>query len=204
MHHLTLAFLAQTKESTLGLCVLQQGKHDRLQNSSVAAEIQERLFALPSAQTPGQPIAGDWVYESCRIASLIYTIAMVGCTPLPAAVHPLKRLSSATQASQADMLRQMAHELCTALQQCDMSDAWGDMAGVLYWATSIGAAAAYTPLPNNPQAAQDEVLHQSTAFKHLSLVSMRAMILLVFPFPVAIIQSQKILLSIQQLVRNAM
>jgi hypothetical protein len=183
--------------------VLQEGKHDRLQNSSVAAQIQQRLFALPSAQTPGHPVAGDWVYKSCRIASLIYTIAMVGCVPLPAAVHPLERLSSATQVSQADTLQQLADNLCTALQQCDMSDAWGDMAGVLYWATSIGAAAADTPLPNNPQAAQAEALHQSITFKHLSLISMRAMIFIIFPFPVAIIQSQKILLSIQQLVRNA-
>jgi hypothetical protein len=63
----------------------------------------------------------------------------------------------------------------------------GDMAGVLYWATSIGAAAAYTPLPNNPQAAQAEALHQLITFKHLSLISMRAMILIIFLFLVAII-----------------
>jgi hypothetical protein len=46
-------------------------------------------------------------------------------------------------------------------------------------------------------------LHQLIMFKHLSLISMRAMILIIFLFLVAIIQSQKILLSIQQLVRNA-
>jgi hypothetical protein len=77
-----------------------------------------------------------------------------------------------------------------ALQLCDTHRVWGNMAGVLYWITSVGAAAARVP-----QA--DRKSHQARIQRCLTMYSVRTMILLIFEYPASILQAQRTFLRVQ-------
>lgn len=89
-----------------------------LQVSTVKAQLELRL----SANDPQSPSHGDWIFESCRITTLIILNAIETATPL-ASSNPSLTLS-----------------LVQALGKTDTGDNWGDMLGVLYWVSMIGLA----------------------------------------------------------------
>jgi hypothetical protein len=97
-----------------------------------ASEIRERLASLPSANDPNLGTTGDWVYEACRIAALIYTTAIDTCVPFSVAannVSPTARRTTRTPKTQSVS----AELLLEALGRTDMANVWKNMTGVLYF-----------------------------------------------------------------------
>lgn len=160
--------------------------------------IQQRLFALPSACTPGLAVSNDWVYEACRIASLIYTAAIVERMPFSeAGGSPDSPLRDPALPNTNSRLVESLYE---TLKRCDMFDVWDDMAGVLYWVSSVGAAAARAPLTTvSPAAQTQEVAYRIWVQRCLTMYSVRTMVIVIFEHPSAIIHSQKALLRVQRL-----
>ncbi|KAK7536007.1 uncharacterized protein J3D65DRAFT_668459 [Phyllosticta citribraziliensis] len=68
-------------------------------------------------------------YEAARLAAKLFAYALAHRVPL-----------SAAAAAHEGILVQLVVTL--KLSQCPYSDCWGDMTGVLYWITLVGAAAA--------------------------------------------------------------
>jgi hypothetical protein len=136
--------------------------------------MQKHLNLLPSASVPGQEVSGDWIYELCRIASLLYAIPMLHCT-LVSSTH------AETQQSPVESLYQ-------ALQQTDTASNWQKLAGVFYWISTVGAA-----VGNCTRGETDSQLHVNTTWPHrcLTMVSVRAMVMLIFQHPEVILQTQK-------------
>jgi hypothetical protein len=196
---LTRAFEADLDHFAASRFVLPGREGSLLFRSEVVSSIQQRVFALPSATIPGLPETGDWVYEACRIAALIYTIAIIGMVPFSTAVFPAGQFIQTRSGTQL----RLVEDLYAALQQCNMDDAWGDMGGVLYWVTSVGAAAARVdPSHGLSVAHHPDVPHQVRVFRTLNLYSVQALVVLVFQFPGATILGQKTMLRIQSALRS--
>ncbi len=78
------------------------------------------------SEDPGHDISGDYIYESCRLASLIILRIIDTSLPILEAVKDTG----------------LPSQIKASLRRTDIGSAWGDMNGCLFWASVIGAAAA--------------------------------------------------------------
>jgi hypothetical protein len=172
------------------------------------ADIRERLAALPSAHTPGLAATKDWVYESCRIASIIYTSAIIMRVPFSVAAEPGRSIIPVEAEptwhpnSQSSSVR-LTDALYYALERSNMQDIWGDMSGVLYWVSLVGAAAARTPASIRLYAENGSSREERFATwvrRCFIMFATRAMIILIFQHPLPIILAQRKMLRVQELV----
>lgn len=109
---------------------------------------------LPSAASLPDAPANDierkqrWRYEACRLAGLLYADSLVNRMPLSALPTGAGGGSSISAANKAGKReeggRVSLDDLVEAIKKsdCPHSECWGDMTGVLYWATLVGGAAA--------------------------------------------------------------
>ncbi|KAF2179054.1 hypothetical protein K469DRAFT_597534, partial [Zopfia rhizophila CBS 207.26] len=175
------------------------------------AGIRARLEALSSAYTPGLLVSNDWVYESCRIAALIYTSAIILRVPFSIVSEP----GNSTFLRDTGILgnsfvgghqtsTRLVDVLYQTLEKADLSDVWDSMSGVLYWAAAVGAAAARTPASINmsqtPKTRNEA--YATWVRRCLIMFATRAMILLVFEHPLPILAAQKRLLRVQELIAS--
>ena len=171
--------------------------------------IRTRLAALPSAHSIGLSVSGDWLYEACRIAALIYTTAVALRVPFSVAADPncvdyldTPASSAAWNGDEPVHKPHLTEALYQTLQRADTSNLWKNMSGVLYWVSVVGAVAARTPSTMN-MAQQDRFEHESYSVwvrRCLIMTATRTMIVLVFEHPTAIIEAQKTLLKVQELI----
>lgn len=117
---------------------------------------------------------GDWVYESCRIATTLWAAATSQKVPLMEAAASLERKS---------VMEAPITKLVHAIKQTDISTCWDNMAGVLLWMTMIGGAAAKE---------QEEK-------SYLLAVSVRCIIVLMGEHKYALVDSMMKLLKVMQL-----
>jgi len=92
-------------------------------------EMRHYVEALPSVNDldVDLDIKGNHVYEACRIAAVIFQRACYMRVSLSSAVTNTNYIP----------------ELIAALKRTNLEARWGDMAGVLFWVTMIGASAAH-------------------------------------------------------------
>ncbi|KAF2202764.1 hypothetical protein GQ43DRAFT_301310 [Delitschia confertaspora ATCC 74209] len=181
---------------------------DLAQYEKQVSEIQARLFAMPSAYTSGLPLSNDWVYESCRITGLIYTTAIVFRIPFYIAAD---RVRASVLYRPFPAIYPFDHEaprlteiLYQTLEKTNLNDIWKSMAGVLYWITAVGAAAARTPqtlkITHALQCRGDA--YAIWVRRCLIMFSARTMIILLFDHPRPVLGMMKKLLRVQKLVEN--
>ena len=161
--------------------------------------IRKRLTRLPSAHVPDLPTSNDWIFEACRITALIYTASIILHLPFSTAAdpcrNPLVAESEAFNCLGSDASHVNTHlseVLFKALRRTAVADVWEKMSGVLYWVSTVGAAAARS-------SAGDDV-DAKWVRRHLVIYSTRTMVKLVFDHAKPIVLSQKKLLKIQQLI----
>ncbi|KAF2865634.1 hypothetical protein BDV95DRAFT_554195 [Massariosphaeria phaeospora] len=173
------------------------------------AGIRARLASLPSAYTPGLPTTEDWVYESCRIASIIYTSAIIMRVPLSTAAQPNRNIILADTASATNSITgghpvttRLTEALYEVLEKSDAANVWHDMSGVLYWVASVGAAAARAPASINilqtPMSRSEA--YTTWVRRCMIMYATRSMILLIFRHPIPVVTAQKRLLKVQELI----
>lgn len=173
------------------------------------AWIRAKVASLPSAYMPHLPVTNDWIYEACRIAAIIYTSAIVMRVPLSVAAEPSKNMILLDAASAEDPLHQgqvfstrLTEALYEVMEKSNVGDIWNDMAGVFYWVSAVGAAAARTPVTINtyqrPSSRSDA--YATWVRRCLMMFATRAMIVLVFQHPLPILKAQKRLLQVQGLI----
>ncbi|GAM87724.1 hypothetical protein ANO11243_057510 [Dothideomycetidae sp. 11243] len=95
------------------------------------------IHGLPASSTPGHRGYNDSVYESIRLATLLYCHAILHQVP----VHKASGLRcmldhGAGCMSNPDLIQQ-------AICKTNLSDAWDRMAGVLYWVLLVAGAACH-------------------------------------------------------------
>lgn len=168
--------------------------------------IRTRVALLPSAHVPGIAVSADWVYESCRIAAVIYTAAIAMGIRFSVAADPNyvdTEMSSVCWDVDSHLhKRHLSEVLYETLERSNTSNMWGNLSGVLYWVSAVGAAAARVPRAID--------MTQRTRFgadaytvwvrRCLIMISTRTMIVLVFEQPTAIIAAERKLLKVQELI----
>lgn len=164
-----------------------------------STEILERLVNLPSASEPGHLMANHWIYESCRIAALIYAAAIKLRMSFPEAADPARNLlyveslglsgSYATNTSLSALLLR-------TLGRTDIENTWGDLAGVLYWVCIVGAMSARTSAMEQGRSTESDIWVRRCLSMHAS----RVLLMLVFPHTLPMAATAKKLLQVRQLV----
>jgi hypothetical protein len=207
MRDLTDLFLTSSVESTnsLGIKVEddERGSRHILEFREKAKDIHDNLASLPSAYATGHVASQDWVYEACRIASLIYTVAIIGRVPFSVAARScaFRNISTSDLTANSGPANQSlaaspAEALFEVLKLTDTANIWKDMAGVLYWVCAVGAAAAHTPFAiiedHRPSA------YQTWVQQCLVMHGFRAMNILLFEHPTPMIMAQQKLLRVQE------
>jgi hypothetical protein len=169
--------------------------------------IRDRLASLPAAHILDLPTTHDWVYETCRIASLIYTTAIIQNVPFSVAAdsfqdpailgsHPSTMLGGYPAAPR------LTEALYEALIRTDVASIWNNMSGVLYWVCAVGAAAARTATTVNmsQMSRYREEAYAVWVRRCLIMTSTRTVIVLIFQHPMPLLMAQKRLLKVQDLI----
>ncbi|KAJ6277672.1 hypothetical protein J3E71DRAFT_15856 [Bipolaris maydis] len=161
--------------------------------------IRRRLTSLSSAHVPDLPTSNDWIFEACRITALIYTASIISHLPFSTVADPCRNpLVAESEAfnclgSGASHLNtHLSEALFKTLSRTAVADVWDKMSGVLYWVSTVGAAAARS-------YAGDDI-NARWVRRYLVIYSTRTMVKLVFDHAKPIVVSQKKLLKVQQLI----
>ncbi|CBX97065.1 hypothetical protein IAQ61_007992 [Plenodomus lingam] len=163
------------------------------------SEMIDRLINLPSASEAGHLFTDDWIYESCRIASLIYAAAIKVRISFPEAADPTRN------SLYAESVRLSGGSKCTTslsvllfktLERTDIENTWGDLAGVLYWVCSIGAMSARTTTMEQGASTEFDIWVRRCLSMHAS----RLLIMLAFQYSLPMATMAKKLLKVRQLV----
>lgn len=171
--------------------------------------IQTRLSSLPSAHTPGVSVSGDWVYETCRLAALIYTTAIAMVVPFSVAADPkhvdpfaTPLLPTNRNDDKKAAKRHLSETLFETLQRTNTSNLWRNMSGVLYWVSAVGAAAARVPesVDMTQRARFRSEAYSVWIRRCWIMTATRTMIVLVFEHPTAMIAAQHTFLKVQELI----
>lgn len=171
------------------------------------AKIRARLARYPSIQSPGSAMANDWIYESCRIAAIIYASSIIMRVPFSFVSEPgravlLSDSNAAIGIPDPLASRRLSDALYEALERSGTADIWGDMCGVLYFVTLVGGAAARSPSTTQPPS--PEYRGRSNAMwarRCLIMFATRTMIILIFQYPHAVINAQQKLMKVQELIK---
>ncbi|TGO83017.1 hypothetical protein BPOR_0718g00060 [Botrytis porri] len=101
------------------------GSEQTVDNANYQSRLSAALHSLPSGTVKmdaSNLTSQYWVFECCRLATLIIFQAMETCTPLPSSDE---YLTSA---------------MICAIERTDLDETWGDVLGILYWVSIIACA----------------------------------------------------------------
>jgi hypothetical protein len=94
---------------------------------SVLQSLHGGILAMPSAHIPSLPCSNDYIYESCRLTSVVM-------------VRSVQTVQNWKKTAEADSL---IYQLREALQKTDLANLWGKKLGVLYWVILVFHCAAF-------------------------------------------------------------
>ena len=187
------------------------GDSDNVDYDVKVSKIRERLTKLTSAYIPGFSISNNWMYEACRIASLIYAASIIQRLPFSVTADPRYNtlvaeleVSSYSDAGLRPYTTCLSDALYAVLERTDIANAWGNMTGVLYWVSTVGAMAARSPTTTH-RTQQPKLCDETRAVwvrRCLTIFSIRSATKIVFDHPKPLLIAQKKLLKVQELIRS--
>jgi hypothetical protein len=188
MHTLTQAYLARWNH---------MGNTNPTSNARVAsydAQLQHlysRLLRRPSSEDDAIP---DWVYESCRLAALIYCRSIVHGASLADSASTLHARSSSPDMTGTTLL----DALHGALLQTDMRSCWGALRGVFLWVCLVGGAASWPSMHfTSIEENEETLLAQAWSRKCFALYAIRAAVSVSFDQASAVIQGLRTMLHVR-------
>lgn len=155
-------------------------------------QIYTRLLYRPSTE---DRVAPDWIYESCRIAALIYCRSIVQGMPLAQSANVVYAQSSGSREG-TTVIAALHH----AIEKTDRSSYWGPLCGVLLWVNYVGGAASWPSY----QPMYGEVTNDHTSMpwirKCFALSSVKTSLSINFDHCDAIVEHQRTMLQVQRLI----
>lgn len=151
--------------------------------------IYSRILLLPSTEGDITP---DWIYESCRIAALIYCRSVVHGASFASSGRIVHATTPGSRPESATLLS----ALYTALEKTDTRGCWGSgLSGTFLWVTLVGAAAAWSsPHP----LSEDDSPTSTWAGKCFALYAMRAAVSVPFQQADAAIHALRTFLQVRR------
>jgi hypothetical protein len=156
-------------------------------------QIYTRLLLCQRTDVHGAP---DWVYESCRLAALIYCRSIVQGVPFSDSANIVHAPSSSVAFSGVTWIRAL-HE---ALVNTDHKGDWGEMHGVFMWICLVGGAASWPPRSQYETHDED---HTITAWskKWFALFAVKSSLAGGFDHALATTEAQRTMLHVQELIK---
>jgi hypothetical protein len=102
-------------------------------------QIYTRLLHFPSTENDHTP---DWVYESCRIAALLYSRSIVEGTSLANSARSIHVVNTGQELRSTTLLS----ALHAAIMQTDTHSCWNNLRGVFMWVCFVGGAASWASM----------------------------------------------------------
>jgi hypothetical protein len=99
-------------------------------------QIYNRLLHFPSAENDHMP---DYIYESCRIAALLYCRSIVEGISLAESARSIHVVNTGQELRSTTLLS----ALHSAIMRTDIHSCWNNMRGVFMWICFIGGAASW-------------------------------------------------------------
>ncbi|ORY08359.1 hypothetical protein BCR34DRAFT_626257 [Clohesyomyces aquaticus] len=164
-------------------------------------QIYIRLLSRPSAD---DDVAPDYVYESCRLAALIYCSSIVQGLPFSESASAMHARGSAVEVGEAFAFHNPGATRLSALHSVldytDKSDDWGIMYGVYSWICLVGGAAAWPS--TNMIYGEPNDLQTSAAWmrKCFALWAVKAGICVGFEQAAPATEAQRTMLQVQNLI----
>jgi hypothetical protein len=189
MHNLTQTYLTRWEYASSLEPVLHA------QVASCDAQTQQAYVRLLQYPSTFNDTSLDWVYESCRLAALIYCRSIVHGSSLAE--------SAATMYANADQEvtnMTLLSALHAAIMQTDTRDCWGEMRGVFLWVCLVGGAAAW-PRPRFNSVvdyAAEHSLSEAWVRKCFSLLCIKAALSVPFYHAGTTIEALRTMLQVRQ------
>lgn len=182
MHDITCMFIDRWSYSA---------SDDPLADSKLE-QIYTRLLYRPSTEDNVIP---DWIYESCRIAALIYCRSIVQSMPLAQSANIMHAQSSGSGTG-----TNLMSALHRAVEQTDRTSHWGELSGVLLWVYLVGGAASWPSF--QPLYGHSAESQSSTGWtrKWFALHAVRTPLSINFDHADAIVESQRTMLQVQHMI----
>jgi hypothetical protein len=154
-------------------------------------QIYTRILFYPSTEDDLTP---DWLYESCRIAALIYGRSIVYRKTLADSANILNTWNSRPDMPSTTLLS----ALLTAFEHTDIRNCWGGMRGVFLWVCLVGGAGCW-PSSNvfSNQEGHETPPSSAWARKCFTLYAIRASITIDFKDAGAIVQTLRTMLQVR-------
>lgn len=179
--------------------------------------LRDKIFAAkPAAEQPEHfsTMSEKYTFEAIRLIGRVYAHALANEIPFSKAAAELGGYDtytttppsypcSALNGSPKQYGAMSWHiRIKAALIRTDLSDCWGNLAGVLYWLTLIAGACANPDSPNNkPRRELSE--EEEEGRKWLAAIAVRCSIVLSFEYGGSILETLKRLVGIEQVLAKA-
>lgn len=156
-------------------------------------QIYTHLLLLPSAEDTFEP---DWIYESCRLAALIYCRSILhGATFADSANRMHARCPNS--GSQTLSMLSALHEV---LQRTDTHNSWGEnLRGCFLWVSLIGAMASWSTTWIEPGLENHAMpTHLAWMRKCFALYAVRAVVSVPFEHAEATMRALQTMFRVRQ------
>jgi hypothetical protein len=192
MHELTQTFTLRW--NYVGDMFASQAAADLASYDGHMQQIYSRLLLRPSAE---DDITPDWVYESCRLAAIIYCRSIVQGVPLSDSANIMHARSSSMDLSGTTIVSALQN----ALDNTDKKGYWGNMSGVFLWICLVGGAASWPSLVQPAYEERDQT-QTSAAWvrKCFALWAVKSSLGCGLEHAAAVVETQRAMLQVQSLI----
>jgi len=156
-------------------------------------QIYARLLLRPASL---DVLGTDWIYESCRLAALIYCRSIVQGVPLAESADVMHARHSGAGNSGITTIQALHH----ALNNTDKSGHWGDMRGVFLWVCLVGGAGSW-PSEQSVYGERDDGQQPSAWIrKTFSLYAVKCAMAIGAEHAGPVVEAQRTMLQVQSLI----
>ncbi|KAH8723409.1 hypothetical protein GQ44DRAFT_741037 [Phaeosphaeriaceae sp. PMI808] len=188
MQNLTQTYLTRWR------CVSDLDPASNAQVPACDAQIQQIYIRLLAYHPTGGDMMPDWIYESCRLAAILYCSSIVHGSSLAESGETIYAHSTSPDLPSTTLLS----ALNAAVMQTDTRSCWGDMRGVFLWVCLVGGAASWPQSQFSSGEIGEEVsLSQLWARKYFALFTIRAAVSVPFDQTGNTIQALRTMLHVR-------
>ncbi|KAF2475547.1 uncharacterized protein BDR25DRAFT_103577 [Lindgomyces ingoldianus] len=199
MHDITRTFIARW--NYISGAFTPRSSSELASYDTHMGEIYTRLLYRPRTD---EDLTPDYVYESCRLAGLIYCRSLVQGLPLSESGNVMYARSSGVNIGEGYSSRSsnttIISALHDALDSTDKSDSWCAMCGVFIWICFVGGAASWPSTHSVYGERGDVQVPAAWVRKCFALYTVKAGLSLGFERAAAIAEAQRTMLQVQNLI----
>jgi hypothetical protein len=202
---LSVVFIRQSEMSLLSPLQAGQIEDYWQQGQPTVASLCRDIFAIPSADSRWHEFKTSndkYIFEALRLAAVLYAFALLNGVPFSEAGAMLSSDASGQQQAGPASWHIVVKSV---LIRTNLSDAWGNMAGVLLWITLVAGAGTNLDSPSSTPREEtvspdgSRVGEEEEARKWLAAVAVRCSIVLSFEYGGAMLETLRRMVGIEQI-----